>query len=135
MDNKNRRGLVLVGTIIFIVLNLVIFTLLIVYVYRAGTGAAVYEQAYAKQIVLVVDEAKPGTTILIDMGAGIEIAEKNGIEKESIVRIVEDRNEIIVKLADNGGYSYKYFNDYDVRLSFNKLVLNINIEEKGGENA
>jgi len=120
-----------VETVIFIVLNLLFFTLLLVFAYRNVSGASVYEQAYAKQIALIIDEAKPEMTIFVSMEDGINLAKDNGVNADSIVKINKDTNEIIVGLYKTGGYSMKYFSDYDVYAKIDGIYLVLNIREKG----
>jgi len=98
--------------IIFIILNLVFLTILILFLLKQGSGAIVLEQAYAKHIALVIDSAKPGMTIKLDMEKGKKLAEKNKIDFEDIVKI-ED-NLVTIKLSAQGGYSYSFFNDVNV---------------------
>lgn len=98
--------------IIFIILNLVFLMILILFLLKQGSGAIVLEQAYAKHIALVIDSAKPGMTIKLDMEKGKKLAEKNKIDFGDIVKI-ED-NLVIVKLSGEGGYAYSFFNGVDV---------------------
>lgn len=98
--------------VIFIILNVLFLAVLILFLARQGQGAVLLEQSYAKQIALLIDSAKPGMTIILDMGKARELAEKNGLEFEEIV--INANNIITVKLSEEGGYSYSYFNDVDV---------------------
>ena len=68
-------------------------------------------------------------SIFLNLEKGVEIAEKNKRPKDKIISI--ENNEVIVRLSNNGGYSYKYFSDYEISsyfddISKNKLVININ---------
>ncbi len=98
--------------LVFIILNLIFLTLLVLFLLRQGEGAVVLEQAYAKEIALLVDSAKPGTTMLLNIEKGKKLAEKNNVDVEDIIKI--DSNSVIVKLSEKGGYSYSFFNDVDV---------------------
>lgn len=108
----DKRGIILVENIIFIVLNLIFLTILILFIARQGQGAIVLEQSYAKEIALMIDSAKPGMTLRLDMKEGFELAEKNGIAKKKIVEINE--NIVTVKLSGKSGFSYSFFNDVKV---------------------
>lgn len=110
----NRRGAILVENIIFIILNLIFLTILILFIARQGEGAIVLEQSYAKEIALMIDSAKPGMTLQFDMKEGRELAEKKGANFKDIVKINE--NVVTVKLTDDegGGFSYSFFNDVQV---------------------
>jgi hypothetical protein len=107
-----KRGTILVENIIFIILNLIFLAILVLFLIEQGSGAIVLEQAYSKQIAMLVDSAKPVMLIKMDMEKGEGIAEKNGIDFNDIVKI--DGNIVRVKLSKDGGYSYAFFNDVDV---------------------
>ncbi len=110
---KNRKaGKILFPTVIFFVLNIMFFGILLIFVFRSSGGVIVYEQAYAKQIALLIDESKPVMKIKLNMEEAINLAEKNGVSKDEIVKINE--NFVIVKLSEKGGYSYSFFNNVDV---------------------
>jgi len=130
---KNKRAdKIMESTIIFIVLNLIFALLLLFFVYKTSTGAVVYEQFYAKQIALMIDNAKPNTQISLDFKKGIEVAEENKItSKEGMVRIMD--NKVFVKLSGKDGYSMDYFSNYNVSYFFmdeNLIILIKNNEEE-----
>jgi len=128
--NKRAESLIL-SPVLFIILNLIVFMALLAFVVKSSTGAVVYEEAYAKQIALLLDKAKPGMQIQLDFEKGLKIAEKNKYAGK-IVSIDKENNEVIVKLALRGGYGFKYFSDYDVVSYFNKNILVIIVDEKKG---
>ena len=100
--------------VIFIILNILFLMILILFLLKQGQGAVFLEQSYAKQIALLIDSAKPGMTIILDMSKAKDIAEKNSLEFKDIVTKTD--NIITVKLTEKGGYSYSYFNDVNVSL-------------------
>lgn len=102
------RGQILVENIIFIVLNLIFLAVLILFIYSKTGSEAVLEEKYAKQIALIIDSAKPGMEIHLNMENAIKKAEENNFNG-SIVRVVG--NTVIVQLREKGGYSYSFFND------------------------
>ena len=134
---KNRKGelgdIVGLDETIFLILNLVFFVILLTFVYNAGSRAFVYEESYAKQIVSIVDNAKPGINVLLDVSKGLEVGRKNGIVVNNNFRVDNNENKIMVRLSSNG-YSYKYFSDYDVKLSLQDNLLLISIGEKNLQN-
>ena len=133
---RNKRGENLIFPIvIFIVLNLIFFSLLLMFVFKSSTGALVYEQAYAKQIALLIDSAKPVTQFSIDFTKGFEIAEKNELSFEEKKNLVEFKdNRVIVKLDDKGGYGFGYFSDYGVSSYFDENLLIVILNDKTIEN-
>ena len=108
-----KRGNILTENIIFIILNLVFLTILVLFVFSKAGGAAVLEEKYAKQIALTIDAAKPLMIITLNMEDTFSEMEKNWDLKDAVV-IDNENNLVTVKLGEKGGYSYSYFNDVDV---------------------
>ncbi|MBI4116391.1 hypothetical protein HY449_01465 [Candidatus Pacearchaeota archaeon] len=108
-----KRGNLLAENIIFIVLNLVFLTILIVFVVSKSQSPAMMEEEMAKQIALLIDSAKPVTTIKINVEDALSKAENNNYNQDIIFR---QKNIVTVKLRDKGGYSYSFFNDADVSI-------------------
>ena len=109
---RKKRGTILLENVIFIILNLVFLMILIVFLFRQGNGAIVLEQSYAKNIALLIDSAKPVMEMKLNMEDAMNLAEKNGVARDEIVKI--SGNIVTVKLSRDGGYSYSFFNDVDV---------------------
>lgn len=129
-DGKKGSDMVF-PPLMFIILNIVFFGVLLGFVVNASTGAIVYEQAYAKQVALLIDEAKPDMQILVDFEEGIKVAKKN--ERGSdLIGVDNKTNQVWVNLGSKGGYSYKYFSDYDVTVydDVKKNLIVINIWDK-----
>ncbi len=123
---RNRSGVILVENIIFLILNILFISILLLFLFRQGSGAIVLEQSYAKNIALLIDSARPVTEMELNMKEGFVLAEKNGIERKDIVTVNE--NIITVKLSDKGGYEYSFFNNVDVTLYpyENSYIIKIN---------
>jgi len=119
---KNKRANILEGNIIFIVLNVVFLAILILFLFKQGAGAVILEQAYAKQIALLIDSAEPGMVLKLNMKKVIEVAEKNKIVPDNLVSISD--NIVQVKLSERGGYSYSFFNDVKVTLRYEEDLHN-----------
>lgn len=115
MNKKNKKANILVENIIFIVLNMLFLTILVVFLVSKIGGAAVLEEKYAKQIALIIDSAKPGMVIHLNMEDAIETAKKEGWDTANIV--TKNKNIITVKLREKGGYSYSFFNDVEVHVN------------------
>ena len=62
-----KRGQILVENIVFIILNLVFLTILILFIFSKSGSEANLEEKYSKQIALIIDSAKPGMTIHLNM--------------------------------------------------------------------
>jgi len=108
---KNKRANILTENIIFIILNLVFLTILVVFVFSKAGGAAVLEEKYAKQIALAIDAAKPLMIITLNMQDAFDKMEEGWVEENAVM--IKD-NIVTVKLREKGGYSYSFFNDVDV---------------------
>src|SRR4030042_3748013 len=108
---KNRRGVILVENIIFIILNILFIIILSLFLFRQGNGAVILEQSYAKNIAFLIDSAKPIMEIKLNMEDALNLAEKNGISRVDIVKI--NGNIVTVKLSEKGGYQYSFFNNVD----------------------
>ncbi len=111
---KNKRGNILIENIIFIVLNVLFLTILVLFLFSKIGSAAVLEEKYAKQIALIIDSAKPGMTIHLNMEDAISKADKEGWTDNIVIR---EGNVITVKLREKGGYSYSFFNDVEVNVN------------------
>jgi hypothetical protein len=109
-----KKGTLLIENVIYIILNGVFLFALALFLIKQGSGAIVLEQAYSKEIALITDSAQPLMLIKINMEKGKKIAEENGIDFKDVVKI--EGNIVSVKLTNNGGYSYSFFNDVDAKV-------------------
>lgn len=91
--------------------------MLILFVYSKSNSEAYLEEKYAKQIVLIIDSARPGTTVYLNMEDAIEKADSNSFPENEIVS--KEGNKITVKLREGKGSSYYFFNDVDVGVHSN----------------
>ena len=127
---RDKRGDdLLYSALVFILVNLAFFVLMFLFVARAGHGTSIYEQIYAKQIALLIDSAKPGTTFDIDISKLYELAEKSNYEG-NFVEINPDENKIIVKLTDGEGYSFQHFNGASIVWGLKNEEKKLHIEIK-----
>jgi len=130
---REKRGQLLVENVIFIILNLVFLTIMILFVVKQGAGASILEQSYAKQISLIIDSAKPGAIIKINMLDAKKVADEKGVPFEEIV--THEKNFVTVRLSEKGGYTYTFFNDVDVEIYPDDVFYIITVDKKiGGEN-
>lgn len=115
---KNKRGNILLENIIFIILNVLFITILVIFLFTKTGSAAVLEEKYAKEIALIIDSAKSDMVVFIKMEDAIKTAEKEGFPAGKIVTIND--NIVTVKLREKGGYSYSFFNDVSPNLNFDR---------------
>lgn len=107
-----KRGTILIENIIFIILNLLFLSVLALFLIKQGSGVVMLEESYAKQIALLVNAAEPGMTLKINMDKAKKISDKNGIDFKEVLEINE--NTVVIKLSQESGYSYAFFNNVDV---------------------
>jgi hypothetical protein len=107
-----KKGQILVSNVVFIILNLIFISLLILFVVKQGQGAIVLEQSYAKQVALIIDSAKPGMIIKLNMQDAKKISDNRGVNFKDVVKI--DENIVSIKLTPEGNYKYSFFNNVDV---------------------
>lgn len=105
----NKRGNILTQNIIFIVLNLVFLTILVIFLFSKTGTAAVLEEKHAKEIALILDSVEPGMTIFLNMENAIKIANKENRNLDEVVSVQD--NIVTVQLREKGSYSYSFFNN------------------------
>lgn len=113
---KNKRGMdSIYHTVIFILLELIIFSAMLYFVISQLNGSGVMEEKYAKEIALSLDYARPGMMITINMSDAMSYAEKTLGEKNLAKMVLIKGNEVTVRLSGNDpGYTYSFFNNVDV---------------------
>ena len=127
MKSKKASTNILGPTVIFIILNLLFFSMLLYFVVKQSTGAAVYEQLYAKKIALLIDNSRCNTEIVFDVSDLAEVLEKNNYELSGVFGFNDRANEVRVQVASRGGYAYKHFSncELDSEINGNNLILKI----------
>ncbi|MCL5730011.1 MAG: hypothetical protein M1165_00375 [Candidatus Pacearchaeota archaeon] len=116
---KGKRGMtLLLENVIFIILNVIFIAILIFFLISKSTSGSVLEEKYAKEIALALDAAHPGMQITINMADAIKVAEANLGVKNLGQAISFNENIVTVKLRDNGGYSYSFFNNVTIINSY-----------------
>jgi len=108
----NRKGEFLVENIVFIVLNILYLVILILFLLKQGSGAIILEDAYSKNIALLIDSAKPTMTIHLNLQDLKAVSDKNGIPFSDVLKI--NGNYAIIKLSEKGGMKYHFFNYINV---------------------
>jgi len=142
MRKINKRGDLILPPVIFIVLNLMIFSILMLFVYKASTGAILYEEAYAKRIGLLLDSAESGMQFSLDITPLAEVTLKNNknLKKENLIEHLEkniqidnESGEVLIRLGTSGGFIYPFFSKLETETKVigeeeNKYLLNIKIK-------
>ena len=117
MDKRvmSKKGNLLTGEVIFLVLNIVFISILIIFVLPRTNSSAFLEEQYAKEIALMIDSSKPGMILHLNMEDAISKAESNSIAAADIVKITG--NVVTIKLKEKGQYSYSFFNNVSAEKS------------------
>ena len=129
---KNKRAETdIMKALLFIILSMVFFSLILYFIYSSAGKSLIYEQVYAKQIALIIDNSKPDMAVSLNVSKAVEIAEKRHLNINNVFKIDNKEKKVIVSLSGKGGYSYYYFSDYNVtgRITSDKLLV-IQIKEK-----
>ena len=116
--HKNKRG-ILIGTVIFVILNIAFIALLIVYVRNSASGAGIKQTVLAKDIALFINSAKPGTIMEFDILEYKQIAEKNNIE--NFIRVGDGKVTVTLAKASQGA-SYPYFSNYKPEIKYGEAA-------------
>lgn len=125
----NKRGeQLLIGTIVLIIINIIFIIILIVSVTVKGDPTSFYEETFAKQTALLINIAKPGTQLEINIDELIAKAHDN--KQELIFRIDCEKNLVIVKALEKSGYEFEFVPilkkcDYKLDLENRKFTINI----------
>ena len=110
---KKKGESILIENIGYILLVLVFVSILFFAITRVGSQATIYEQAYAKQIALVINQVESGMEIELDIFEISELARKNDF-KGQIIAIDNSENKVTVRLAEGKGYEYYFFVNNEV---------------------
>ncbi len=121
---KNKRG-ILYEEVIFFILNLVFFVILTVFIVSSSHSRPLYEQAYAKQIAFMIDEAKPDMSIYIDMEKPLERFGREDPIK--VVKLDKEENRVIVNFGSSGGHYFYYFTNLTLSLERDHKYLVIKV--------
>lgn len=114
----NKRGVfwdnLTINYVVYFILVFVFFIFAFLYVTSFQDGEALWEDFYAKQIVLALDTAEPEQDVWIDMSQGARIASGNKFDVGKMVIFDNVNNLVRVDLGKGRSTSFSYFNDADV---------------------
>lgn len=108
--NKNKKGIVM-GTVVFILLNIAFFAMLLFFVVDRCTGTSMKEKVLAREIALFINSAEPNTLILFNIKNYKEIIDKNKIKPEDFIKLEDGRVRVVLA---GSGVVYPYFLDYKI---------------------
>jgi hypothetical protein len=111
--------------IIYIIVVAIFFSVMFLFVSRAGSQVTAVEQLYAKQIALIIDKSNPETEINIDISKLYKKADSKSLE--NIIKIDNNNNKVTVSLVPGKGYSYNFFSSNNIVWNLKKPNLYIKI--------
>ncbi len=131
MRNKRGNENLALPVIVFFVLVVAFFSIMILFVHRVAVSASVYEEIYSKKIALIIDEARPGSVLTLDISKIVSLARKNGFSEIQIKNkiITIDNNLVKVQLDSSGSYGFEYFSDYPVSYVIDGDVLILEVSQ------
>ena len=113
MDKRGDTS-IMMNSIIYIIIFILFFSLMFWFVGSYSNGSALWEDFYSKEIVRLINTAKPGEEFKIDVTPLAVVASRSGKPIKDIVSVDNVNNQIIVSTKLNSGVSFKFFNDVDI---------------------
>jgi len=124
MDNKKAQETMATEAIIFIILNLLFFSILTFFIIRSGSGDSVLEEVYSKKLALILDNMKPGMEVNISAQDLFDRTIRNKIGDFPITVL---NNKINVRVsAESSGYDSYYFSQVNPKIFIDvnsKLII------------
>jgi len=123
----NKKADLLHENVIFIVLNVIFFVMMILFISMRGSTIYIAEEETAKQIALIIDSAKSGTKIEINLKDYFEKVENEGMSRERSIFINNEKNIVVAKGSPDSFYDYSYFNDVNIKFNIkgDYLILEV----------
>ncbi|MDO8508889.1 MAG: hypothetical protein Q7S27_04360 [Nanoarchaeota archaeon] len=123
INNKGESDL-MTSYLIYLIILIVFASLMVAYVYGERKGGDIWSDYYSKEIVKVIDFAKEGDKVCLDVHRASVIGRDNQVRSYSeIFQIDNKNNDVCVKLSKGIKRCYNYFSDVDI----------VNLEFKLGE--
>ncbi|MFH1425147.1 MAG: hypothetical protein ABIG28_00240 [archaeon] len=139
MNKKASLGETLWNNTIYLIILMIFVVTIITYVWLQMNGAAIWSQYYSKEFTKVINFAKPGDEIALDIHKATKVAIDNDVPFEDIFKFDNSKNKLCIKLSPNRKTCYSYFNQVnivedEVRPTLKTNILTLKITEKQDEN-
>lgn len=108
-----KKANLLTENVVFIIIAILFIGMLFTFITKTSSNSSLLEQAEAKKVALILDSARPGTNVYLNIDSLLE-NKQEGIEDSNVIRVDNDLNMVTVKLRQKSGYSYGFFNDVEV---------------------
>lgn len=119
---------ILISNLIYLLVVIAFFAMLFYFVFSYSNGAGIYEEAYAKKLALALDNSLPGMYFVFDVKDVLEIADKNGVNRENVFSFDKENSRIEVSLQNNKFYGFYSYVDYDIEFKLRGTNLIVEVE-------
>ncbi|MEM4181900.1 MAG: hypothetical protein QXX68_01970 [Candidatus Pacearchaeota archaeon] len=131
---KNKRADMIYPIVIFIVLNIIFMSLMLIFVNRVSSEALRYEEIYAKKIGLMLNRAERGDFFEINITDLIKNAQKNRMDskfmQEEMIIINTTESFVQIKTKKEGGFVYHFFSKIEIDESLTKIHLDVDNQNR-----
>lgn len=115
MNRKGGFGDLLWDNVIYLVLLVLFFIGMFIFISAKASGAGIWSEFYGSEIARVIDSAKSGDEIVLDVHKATEIAKDNKVASFSEIFVFDNTNNRVgVKLTPGARMYYSYFKDVDI---------------------
>lgn len=115
MNKKAQSSSMLMNNIIYVIILVIFAVGMMMFIYSKMNGAAVWQDFYAKDIVKMIDSAKPGESFIINVQGATEIAKANKVSDfEKIFQFDNLKNQVCVQLGTGKASCFRYFNEVSI---------------------
>lgn len=113
IKNKRAQNL-LPGTTIFIILNILFFSSMLLFITQVGSTDNFLEKKEVRRIALAIDQLKPGTELVMDISELCKAAEKNNFNGNIVTLADSNSGMITVRVANGDGNSFRTFTKLEI---------------------
>ena len=114
MNRKGIIGGISLSYVIYIILLLMFVVPMVFFIRGQQDGGDIWAQFYSEEIIKVVDAAKPGDEVVLDVHKASKIAKGDIDELGKIFEFDNILNRVCVKLRKGRTACFSYFTDVDV---------------------
>ncbi len=135
---KRGESDISMGTVIFLILNLLFFSIILIFIMTSSNNITFYEDVYSKQVALLIDSSRPGTRIILSNSDFLDIfsrdIEKENIKRDNFFSVSQENKRVTFKFKESAfsGFAYYFFSDifleYNTRVGM--ILLNMDKSEQ-----
>lgn len=111
--------------IAYLILGVLFFVIMYWWVNSYAGHVALLEDFYAKELVRIINDARPGDEVYLDVSPATAIAlTKNHMPEQSLFEFDNLHHTVTVHLQAKSGTSYSFFNAVAVREDYRLELIN-----------